>query len=86
MQVYKSTLAKQILFDSEKRATGVLVNTGGAQFSILAGKEVILSAGAHRSPQLLMISGIGPQAILESFGVPVLSNLSGVSQNMWVST
>ncbi|PQE33568.1 gmc oxidoreductase protein [Rutstroemia sp. NJR-2017a WRK4] len=83
LQVYKSTLAKRILFDSDKRATGVLVDTAGSQYSILANKEVILSAGAHRSPQLLMVSGIGPQDTLQKFGIPVLSNLAGVGQNLW---
>lgn len=86
LQVYKSTLAKQILFNSNKTATGVLVNTAGVQYSLLANKEVILSAGAHRSPQLLLVSGIGPQATLDGLGIPVLSNLAGVGQNMWVST
>ncbi|PQE14616.1 choline dehydrogenase protein [Rutstroemia sp. NJR-2017a BVV2] len=83
LQVYKSTLAKRILFDSDKRATGVLVNTAGAQYSILAQKEVILSAGAHRSPQLLLVSGIGPQDTVQNFGIPVLPNLAGVGQNLW---
>lgn len=46
--VYKSTLAKKILFDSSKTATGVLVETSGVQYTLHATKEVILSAGAVR--------------------------------------
>ena len=44
--VYKSTLAKRIIFNPEKRATGVLVNTGGVEYTLSARKEVIVSAGA----------------------------------------
>ena len=44
--IYKSTYAKKILFDDNKSATGVLVNTEGVQYSLMASKEVILSAGA----------------------------------------
>lgn len=46
LSVYKSTLAKRIIFDEEKRATGVLVDTAGVQYILSANKEVILSAGA----------------------------------------
>lgn len=46
LSVYKSTLAKRILFDSTNAATGVQVDTGGAQYTLTAKKEVILSAGA----------------------------------------
>ncbi|KAH0271336.1 putative GMC oxidoreductase, partial [Aureobasidium melanogenum] len=45
--------------------------------------EVIVSAGAFQSPQLLMVSGIGPASTLKSLDIPVVSNLSGVGQNMW---
>jgi len=104
--VYKNTLAKSVLFDTEKRATGVVVNSGGVTYQINATKEVILSAGAvgqfenlirsgilmdhsdflqFRSPQLLMVSGIGPRETLEEFDISVLADLKGVGQNMWVS-
>lgn len=84
IQVYKSTLAKQIIFDSNKVATGVLVNTAGVKYRLLARKEVILSAGVHRSPQLLIVSGIGPQETLHGLDIPVLVDAPGVGQNMWV--
>ena len=81
--IHKSTLAKRILFDSTKRATGVVVNTAGAEYVLSARREVVLSAGAFRSPQLLMVSGIGPKAQLQPFGIPMISELSGVGENMW---
>lgn len=46
LNIYKSTLAKQIVFDGNNTATGVVVNSGGVEYTISANKEVILSAGA----------------------------------------
>ncbi|MCJ1390735.1 hypothetical protein MMC18_003596 [Xylographa bjoerkii] len=82
LQVYQQTLAQQILFDGNQTASGVSVVTAGLKYTLSARKEVICSAGAFRSPQLLMVSGIGPAATLESLGIPVISNLQGVGQNM----
>lgn len=84
LHVYSSTLAKKILFDSNKQATGVEATTSsGSSIQITANKEVILSAGAFQSPQLLMVSGIGPSATLQEHNIEVLSDLPGVGQNMW---
>ncbi|KAI0405420.1 hypothetical protein F4802DRAFT_597250 [Xylaria palmicola] len=79
---FLSTLAKKVLFDENKRATGVLVDTEGLQYTIRARKEVIISAGAFQSPQLLMVSGIGPKDILQQNGIEVLNDSPGVGQNM----
>lgn len=81
--VYTETLAKRILFDG-KTATGVLVNTKGREYVLSATKEVILSAGAFQSPQLLMVSGVGPSSTLKTFSIPVVVDRAGVGQNMWV--
>ncbi|KAL8868717.1 MAG: hypothetical protein Q9174_004805, partial [Haloplaca sp. 1 TL-2023] len=85
--IYKNTLAQKILFNSTT-ATGVLVSTAGsfglpnANFTLSARKEVIVSAGVFQSPQLLMVSGIGPRDALEEQGIDVISDLPGVGQNM----
>lgn len=52
-------------------------------YTIKATKEVIVSAGAFKSPQMLMVSGIGPRATLEELDIPVVSELEGVGQNLW---
>ena len=83
LKVYSLTTAQKIIFNSAKKATGVRVKSNGISYTINARKEVILSAGAFQSPQLLMLSGIGPAAALQKFGIQVLSNLRGVGQNMW---
>ncbi|KAK4175385.1 hypothetical protein QBC36DRAFT_302044 [Triangularia setosa] len=82
LNFYTHTLVKKILFDDNKKATGVKVSTDGFEWTIGAKKEVILSAGVMRSPQLLMVSGIGPRHTLEKFDIPVLSDRPGVGKNL----
>ena len=83
LQVYSVTMAEKILFDENNTATGVQVSGADVLPYILsANKEVILSAGAFQSPQLLMLSGIGPADQLQSFGIPVIADRAGVGQNM----
>lgn len=87
--IYKNTLAQRILFGPQNQAIGVKVTTAGTygtpsvEYILSARKEVIVSAGAFQSPQLLMVSGIGPQDQLKKYGIPVLKDLPGVGQNMW---
>jgi choline dehydrogenase len=63
------------------RATGVDVFGADGPRSILASREVLLCAGAVHSPQLLMLSGVGPAQHLESFGLRVKADLAGVGAN-----
>ncbi|CAG8016569.1 unnamed protein product [Penicillium salamii] len=86
--VYSLSMAKKIIFSPDnknknrKKATGVVVDTQGARYVLTATKEVIVSAGAFASPQLLMVSGVGPAAHLEKHGIPVVADRPGVGQNM----
>ena len=82
LKVFSLTMAKKILFDNNKQATGVIVESNGISYNLAANKEVIVSAGAFQSPQLLMVSGIGPSAQLSKFNIPVISDLEGVGQGM----
>lgn len=83
--VYTHALAKQIIFDQERRAISVFVDVAGMQFQINATREIILSAGVFQSPQLLMVSGVGPRETLEQHNIQVIADRPGVGQNMWVS-
>ncbi|WP_266362999.1 GMC family oxidoreductase [Tellurirhabdus rosea] len=65
------------------RATGVEVITSrNVTEKIYARREVILSAGSFNSPQILMLSGIGPAEMLRPFGIETLHELPGVGQNL----
>ncbi|KAF9059459.1 hypothetical protein BDP27DRAFT_1385798 [Rhodocollybia butyracea] len=83
LKVFDLTMAKKVLFDSQKIAIGVQVNTSGSVFNVNATKEVILSAGAFQSPQLLMVSGVGPKSTLETLGIDVIVDNANVGQNLW---
>lgn len=76
-------MAKKIIFNAEKAATGVTVSTLGIEYTLTANKEVIVSAGAFQSPQMLMVSGIGPEETLQQHNIPIVHALPGVGQNMW---
>lgn len=65
-----------------KRAVGVKYLQNGVAREVRAGREVILSAGALQSPQLLQLSGIGPAQLLQNYGIDVAHNLPGVGQNL----
>ena len=65
----------------EGKATGVEAESNGEIFAIEA-SEIILCGGAINSPQLLMLSGIGPKRHLEELGIPVRNDLPGVGQNL----
>src|SRR3990167_8937110 len=73
--------ATRILFEGT-RAVGVEYRQGGTLQQVRAGREVLLSAGALLSPQLLMLSGVGPAAHLQQHGIPVLHDLPGVGQHL----
>ena len=73
--------ATRILLDAG-RAAGVAYRSGGEERQIHARAGVILSAGAIQSPQLLMLSGIGPAQHLRDFGIPVVKQVAAVGANL----
>lgn len=81
LQVVTGALAERILFQG-RRAVGVSFRQDGFVRTARARQEVILSGGAINSPQLLLLSGIGPQQHLTDLGIPVVQHLPGVGQAM----
>jgi choline dehydrogenase len=91
-----NALATQVLFDENNRAIGVEYLHGeglyracprpsekqGELRKIYVSKEVILAGGAFNTPQLLMLSGVGPRAVLERHGIKARVDLPGVGKNL----
>lgn len=81
LQVITGARATRVLLDGQT-ATGVAYRKGGAEHHVMAGAEVILCGGAFNSPQLLMLSGIGPGEHLRSRGISLVKDLPGVGRNL----
>lgn len=73
--------AERIRFDG-KRAAGIEFRSGKSAKFVSARAEIILAGGAFQSPQLLMLSGIGPGAHLQENGVETVADLPAVGQNL----
>jgi choline dehydrogenase-like flavoprotein len=71
----------RVLFEG-KRAVGVEFRQGGAMRRLRARREVVLSAGAINSPQILLLSGVGPAADLKAQGIDLVHDLPGVGANL----
>jgi choline dehydrogenase-like flavoprotein len=95
LRIELHSLATRILLDDTNRATGVEYLRGerlyratpqpqgdGTPARVLAAREVILAGGAFNSPQVLMLSGIGPAAALAAHGIPLRLDLPGVGHNL----
>ena len=96
LKIQTHALATRVLFDASKRAIGVESQSGptlygahprpsqapGKVRQVFAAREVILAGGAFNTPQLLMLSGIGPAAHLEEHGIAVRVDLPGVGKNL----
>jgi choline dehydrogenase len=96
LKIELNALATEVLFDERNCAIGVAYlkgaklyraawqpsTTPGTPQKAFAAKEVILSGGAFNTPQLLMLSGIGPKEELEALGIKTRVNLQGVGKNL----
>lgn len=80
LTIRPDTSVKRIIVE-DGRATGVVAESGGETFNLEA-EEVFLCAGAYASPQMLMLSGIGPADQLKSHDIPVVADLPGVGENL----
>ncbi|KAK7605245.1 hypothetical protein V9T40_007103 [Parthenolecanium corni] len=74
--VMKETYVTKLLINDAKQVNGVEVNKNGIYKQITSTKEVVLSAGAVNTPQLMMLSGLGPKEHLTDLGIPVIEDLS----------
>lgn len=74
LTVITDTLTRRVLFEGD-RAVGIEVLRGGQVEQIRAEREVVLSAGTYGSAHLLLLSGVGPAAQLEAFGIPLVADL-----------
>ena len=81
LTVWTKARVLRLIMDG-KRVTGVEVEHKGRNLKVSANREVILSAGAYHSPQLLMLSGIGDPAVLASQGIDCAHALKGVGKNL----
>jgi choline dehydrogenase len=96
LKIELNALVTRVLFDDNQRAIGVEYLRGeglyrasgrpnngeGERRELRASREVILAGGAFNTPQLLMLSGIGPRADLERYGITVKVDLPGVGKNL----
>jgi len=96
LHIELDALATRVIFDSTNRAVGVEYLKGKRLYrandppsgepskckQVRAAREVILAGGAFNTPQLLMLSGVGPKAVLEQWGIPIVQVLEGVGKNL----
>lgn len=73
--------AEKVLFEGT-RAVGIQYRQNGQSLTVSATREVILSAGALQSPQLLQLSGVGPSQLLKKFNIAPVHALPGVGENL----
>ena len=81
LTLHTQALATKLVFDGS-HAVGVAYLKDGVEQEIRVNKEVILSGGAVNSPQLLLLSGVGPADHLRSLNIPVVADLPGVGENL----
>lgn len=84
LKIFTNSQAEKLIIE-DRHVKGIIIRQGGKNGQLVelkANKEVVLSSGAIGSPQILMVSGIGPKDQLEKNGIEVVCELSGVGQNL----
>jgi choline dehydrogenase len=81
LTVLTGAQATGVLFEG-RRATALRFRHHGQNKRAIAGREVLLASGAVGSPQLLQLSGVGPAALLQELGIPVVHAQDGVGANL----
>lgn len=81
LRVITEARATRVLFDGV-RATGVEFQQNGTLQRATAGAEILLCGGSFNSPQLLQLSGVGPRALLDAHGIPVVLDAPGVGEGL----
>lgn len=81
LQVETNAQTKRVTFEG-KQATGVVYQKNGTEITAQANREVIVCGGAINSPQLLLLSGVGPAGELQQRGIPIIQDLPGVGKNL----
>ncbi len=86
LTIWTESPTERLLFDTgpsgQPRCTGLELRRGGQKFTVQASREVVLSAGAIGSCQLLQVSGIGPAAVLQRHGIAMVKDAPGVGANL----
>ncbi|MER9001225.1 GMC family oxidoreductase N-terminal domain-containing protein [Mesorhizobium australicum] len=80
-QLITNALCTRVLFE-DRRAIGVEFLRAGELFHVKARREVILAAGALKSPQILQLSGVGPSNLLAHYGIPLVHHAPGVGEDL----
>ena len=81
LEILTNSQVSKVIFEN-KKAIGIEFIENGIKKTLRANKEVILSAGAIQSPQILQLSGVGPAKLLQEFNIPVIHDLPGVGENL----
>eukprot|EP00403_Amphidinium_massartii_P039890 CAMPEP_0178435768 /NCGR_PEP_ID=MMETSP0689_2-20121128/34099_1 /TAXON_ID=160604 /ORGANISM="Amphidinium massartii, Strain CS-259" /LENGTH=625 /DNA_ID=CAMNT_0020057853 /DNA_START=29 /DNA_END=1902 /DNA_ORIENTATION=- len=84
IEVLTGVHVTKVIFGNDKTATGIALRRGSDEhvLRLAAGGEVVLAGGAINSPQLLMLSGIGPREHLQKHGIEVVKDLPAVGENL----
>jgi choline dehydrogenase-like flavoprotein len=81
LTIFTKALVTRLVIE-DRKARGVVIERDGARLELTATRDVILCAGTYGSPQLLLLSGIGAGAALQSLGIPVKHDLPGVGESL----